>query len=378
MSIRKKIALPLTLILLGFILGGCEDKSASKDKATKTVQVVPVKVHTLEKKVYPIWVDFTGKTEAFKDVDITSRVTGELKSIHFKSGDVVQKDQLLFQIDDTEYKAILAQKNATLKKNQASLKLAIANVNRYKPLVKKQLAPKEKLDELIAKKEELQATVKADESTIKQAKLNVDYCQVKATITGYIGKNLLDIGNIVSNSSKLANIVQSDTLYVNFTLSDREIFLYNKYKSEKFPPVQVLPEEITDTTQSLKGRIDFVDNVTNNSTGTIAIRAKINNEKHLLYPGSFVNIKLFITADIPVIALHPNTILQDQQGTYVYVVKEDSTLEKRIIVVDYSNKDLALIKSGLSEGEKIVVSATKRLRTSQKVSTTEVPNPIKL
>lgn len=378
MNLKKNLFTILLASLVSLTFTACEKKEESKQNIKETKKEVSVDVHTIKRQKYPVWVDFTGKTEAFKNVEITSRVTGELKKIYFKAGDFVRKDQLLFTIDDSEYKAILAQKQATLNKDRASLKLAIANVKRYEPLVKKALAAKEKLDELVAKQEELRAIVNADLSAIKQAKLDVDYCQIKATIDGKIGKNLVDIGNIISNQTKLASIVQSKTLYVNFNPSDKEVFLYNKYKSEEFPKVKVLPEEIDDTNVALDGRVDFVDNVTNETTGTVAMRAKIDNSQNYLFPGTFVKIKLFITDQIPLIAVHPNNIQENQLGSFVYVVDKNNEVKTKQVVIDYSNSDLTLIKEGLEEGDKVIVSATKRLTNNQKVKAVEVANPIKL
>ena len=141
---------------------------------------------------------------------------------------MVKKGDALYKIDDTEYTAILAQKLATLKKDEANLNLIIANVNRYAPLVEKDLAPREKLDELIANKKQAAATVDADKSTIKQAQINVDYTTIRATIDGQIGKSLINIGNIVDSSSSLATIVQSKKLYVNFNPSSNQVSLLKK------------------------------------------------------------------------------------------------------------------------------------------------------
>ena len=214
----KKI-LSLSIIFTSlFIFSACEKKEEKKVEAQE-IKKVEVQVNTMKKETYPIWVDFSGKTEAFKNVEVTSRVNGELKEIFFKAGEDVKKDQLLFKIDDSQYNAILEQKTAGLEKDQASLNLAISNVNRYKPLVKDGLAPREKLDELEATQKQLQAVVNASKASIKQATLDVEYTQIKATIDGKVGQNLLDVGNLVNASSTiLTKIVDSKKLYANFNL----------------------------------------------------------------------------------------------------------------------------------------------------------------
>lgn len=367
-------AIPLT-IFISFIFTACEDKE--KVEVKQVQEKTSVNIYTMKTKTHPIWVDFTGKTEALENVFVTSRVNGELEKVFFKAGDIVKKGDILFKIDDREYKAILAQKEATLKKDQASLKLAIANFNRYSPLVKKGLAPKEKLDELNARVDEYKAIVSADKFSVKEARLDVIYSEVEATIDGKIGKSLVDIGNIITNADKLANIVQTNQLYVNFDPSSSEIFLLNKYKSEEYPRILVQPESIQESTVNIPGRVDFIDNKTNEMTGTVSMRAIIPNEQKLLFPGTFVNIKLFVTDKISFKAVHPNNLGQNQLGVYVLTVDANNKIVKKQLEVEYSNEYLAIIRAGLKDGDRIIASAINRLREGQEVIPTEVENPIK-
>lgn len=370
----------ISALLIGasiFVFTACSDKKEEKKVEVKKIEKTNVNVHKIKKQTYPIWVDFSGKTEAFKNVDVTSRVNGELKEVFFKAGEHVRKGQLLFKIDDSQYKAVLDQKNAGLQKNKASLNLAYANVKRYKPLVKKGLAPREKLDELVANQRQAQATVNADQATIKQAKLDVEYTNIKASIDGQIGKSLLDVGNIVSASStSLAKIVDSKILYVNFSPSAREVSLIKKYKAQENPTVKVSLENTVDHLE-LSGNIDFIDNTTNETTGTVSMRAKIDNKENIIFPGTFVQIKLFISDKIPFIAVHPNNLGQNQLGSFVYVVNQNNRIKTRQIQTQYSNNDLVMIKSGLEEGDNVVVSDITKLRDNTLVNPTLVENPIK-
>ena len=371
----KKI-LSLSIIFTSlFIFSACEKKEEKKVEAQE-IKKVEVQVNTMKKETYPIWVDFSGKTEAFKNVEVTSRVNGELKEILFKAGDDVKKDQLLFKIDDSQYNAILEQKTAGLQKDQASLNLAISNVNRYKPLVKDGLAPREKLDELEATQKQLQAVVNASKASIKQATLDVEYTQIKATIDGKVGQNLLDVGNLVNASSTiLTKIVDSKKLYVNFNPSTNEVSLINKYKSQENPTVKIKLEN--NDSIELKGNIDFIDNSTNQTTGTVLMRAIIDNKDNIIFPGSFVEIKLFITDNIHLLAVQPNILGQNQLGSFVYVVNAENKIQSKQVEIQYSNKDLAIIKSGLEEGDRVVVSDITKLRNNLLVNATVVENKIK-
>ena len=362
-------------VLSVLLLAACEDK---KEKVPEVKEVpIAVNVHTLKKEAYPIWVDFSGKTQAVDEVMVIARVTGELESIHFSPGESVKKDQLLFSIDKSEYQAQWDQKNAILEKDKASLVLANANVKRYAPLVKEQLAPKEKLDELVATQKQLEATIRSDKAALEAEKLNLEYCDVKASISGQIGKELILKGNIVSKGNELAKIVQTEYLYVNFNPSANEVGLIKKYKSEENPKVKVLLRGKKGLDIELKGEIDFIDNVSNTSTGTVAMRAKIENKNLLLFPGSFVELKLFVSDKIPVIAVHPDQVSQNQQGQYVLVLNDKNEIETRQVKSNYANNDLVMIAEGLKEGDKVIVGTVHALENGIKVTPTEVPNPIK-
>lgn len=370
----KQIFFTVNILLFGFFISGCESKDEQKS-IKKVVQKVDVDVYSIKEETYPIWIDFSGKTEAYKDVSVVSRVSGELQKIYFKAGDRVTKGQVLFKIDDSEYKAILDQKKATMAKNQASLELAQATFNRYEPLVAKDLVAREKLDELRANVKQYKAIVDADKAVVKQAKLNVKYTEVKASVDGLVAQEAISIGNLVTASStSLTRIVNADRLYVNFSPSADEVSIIKKYRSEIKPAVVVKLNHKTDV--KLKGKIDFIDSATNVTTGTVNMRAVLENEENIILPGSFVEIALFLTDKIPAIAVHPNTIGQNQLGTFVYFVNSENKIQTKQITLKYSNNDLAIVNSGLSAGDKVIVSDTTRLRNNILVNPKEVPNPI--
>lgn len=380
-----------TLLGATLLFTGCSEKKDKKTIAPKEV-IQKVQVHTMSKVAYPIWVSFSGKTDAFKTVKVIARVNGELEKRYFKAGDLVKKGDVLFHIEDTEYKSLLAQADAGLKKNQASQRLAVATYDRYKPLVEKDLAPKEQLDQLEAQVHEYDAMILSDEAAIKKAKLDLFYTDVKATIDGQIGKQVIDIGNTVgttSENSSLAKIVQSNPLYVNFFPSNEIAQTILKYKSEKEPRVVIKVATGNNQTNEYFGNVDFIDNTTDNTTGTVNFRAKIDNKKYQLLPGTFVEIEMFITDQIPVIGISPNNVMEDQLGSFVYVVNEQNKLEKRHFEVSFSNKELIIVKgsvtgsttkfkNSIKAGDKVVTSSMVKLRPGIKVEATETKNPVKL
>ncbi|MFT5661700.1 MAG: RND family efflux transporter MFP subunit [Sulfurimonas sp.] len=363
------------LVFLTVSFVACESKKDTTAQV-KEVRKVDVDIHTLQRQTYPIWIDFSGKTEAFQDVEVVSRVSGELQKIYFKAGDAVQKNQILFKIDDSEYKAILEQKKATLLKDKASLGLAQATLNRYAPLVKKDLVPREKLDELKANVEQLQAVVDADKAVVRQAQLNVEHTKVKASVDGLVGKESISRGNLVSaNSTSLTRIVNANTLYVNFSPSANTVSLIKKYRSQINPKVLIKLDSSTDV--ELHGKIDFIDNFANETTGTVNMRAIIENEDNIILPGTFVEIQLLLTDKISILGIHPDNIGQNQLGSFVYVVNANNKIETKQIKLKYSNTSLAIVESGLQEGDKMIVSNITRLRNNLLVNAKTVENPIK-
>lgn len=383
----------ISILCATVLFTGCFDKKEDKKAQVPQVKAKEVNIHTISKTPYPIWVDFSGKTDAYKTIQVVARVKGELEKRFFKAGDLVKKGDILFHIEDTEYKSLLAQAQAGLKKSQASHRLAIATYNRYKPLVDKELAPKEKLDQLEAQVLEHEASILADKAAIKKAKQDLYYTDVRATIDGQIGKTLIDIGNTVGTSadtSNLAKIVQSNPLYVNFYPSTETAQIILKYKSEEKPRIIVkVPIRNNSNYETFKGNVDFIDNITDQTSGTVNFRAIIENPKYQLLPGTFVEIQMFISDQIPVLGLSPMNVMEDQLGSFVYVVNDENKIEKKHFEVAFSNKKLIIIKGSVDNnvplkfkdtiqaGDRIVVSSMIKLRPGIQVNATETKNPIK-
>ncbi|SFZ97522.1 Probable RND efflux membrane fusion protein [hydrothermal vent metagenome] len=364
------------LIMVSLVMfSGCSKKDEKK-QVVVAPKPMEVKVHTLTKEKYPIWGEFSGKTEAVKKVIVKARVHGELLKQHFNPGDIVKKDQLLFSIDKSEYQAQWDQQNAILQKDKASLALALANVKRYRPLVKEQLAPREKLDELLATQKQFEAIVKSDEASLKKSQLNLQYCDVRANISGYIGREMVYLGNIINVGDELTQIVQVDYLYVTFNPTASDVAMLQKYKSEEKPKVRINLSKKKELNISLEGRIDFVDNVSNSTTGTVTVRAKILNKDKLLFPGSFVKIEVFMSDQYEVLAVHPDQVYQNQKGQFIYVVNDKNKIEEKTIDPYYSNNDMVLLPNE-HEGDRVVVETIAGLRAGMDVVAVEAPNPVK-
>jgi len=360
------------MILL--ILSGCNNTKETQT-VVKKEEPIKIKVHTLTRESYPIWGSFSGKTQAVDEVMVMARVEGELKERLYNPGDMVKKDQILFTIDKSEYLAVFDQKKAILEKDKASLKLANANVKRYQPLAKEQLAPREKLDELVATQKQFEATIRADEAAIVEAQLNLSYCDVRASIDGQIGKEKVFIGNLVQPGTELAKIVNSEYLYVNFNPSAEEVSIIQKYKSQTDPKVKVFLRGGKKTKIILEGEIEFIDSVSNSSTGTVPVRAKVYNPDRVIFPGSFVIIDVQISEHMKVVAVDPNQVYQNQQGQYIYAIDSNNTVKVKQIQPIFSNNNMVILPKKFI-GERVVAEIIRTLPSGVKVTPVEVNNTV--
>jgi len=363
-------------ILYMILLNGCDSSKQSLIENNQT-NIINIKVHNLKKEPYSVHIDFTGKSEAIDLVDVVSRIKGELLDINFTAGRYVHKDDILFHIDPKEYQAQYDKAKAILQKDKATLSLAQATIKRYEPLVKEQLVSKEKLDQLKASVYELKSLIKADEAQLQEAHLNLGYCDIRASIDGYIGKSSKLVGNLVNIGDKLTHIVNSKQLYIYFTPSIEETALIKKFAKDPYPNVEVTLNGDTFKSVKLKGKVDFIDTKANSSTNTVSFRAIVDNPKGMIYSGSFVHISLDL-GKYDALALHPDQISQDQGGEFVYIVDKNNTLQKRYITPSFANNDMVFVAKGLEPNDRVVVGLFHSLIEGAKVNPQEVDNPIKV
>ena len=358
------------------LLSGCNKTEQTSTEHNQT-HIQDIKVHTLKKEPYNVRIDFTGKSEAINLVDVISRVKGELETINFVEGSFVHKGDVLFHIDSKEYLSYYNKAKAILQKDKASLALALATIKRYEPLVAEQLVSKEKLDQLRANVYELKSLIKADEAQLQEARLNLGYCDIKASIDGYIGKSNKLVGNLINVGDKLTHIVNSKQLYIYFTPSIEETALIKKFAKDPFPNVEVTLNADTFESVKLKGKVDFIDTKANASTSTVSFRAIVDNDEGLIYSGSFVHISLDL-GKYEALALHPDQISQDQGGEFVYIVDDNNTLQKRYIKPSFANNDMVFASKSLKPNDRVVVGLFHSLIEGAKVNPQEVDNPVKV
>ena len=348
--------------LLLLVITGCGREKAENPSPVKALP--QVKVEILKKEPRKIWVEYSSKAEAYESATVVARVKGEIQEQTFKAGQSVHKGQVLFHIDKSDYLADYNKALAQLEKDRATLELAEADILRYMPLVAEELAPRQKLEQLEAARKELEATIRADEVLVEDAKLKLSYCDVKAPIDGKIGQEFVKPGNLVSPGTRLASIVDSRKLQVGFFPSTREMAAIQHYKAKPFPDVEIYLRD--NPAIRLKGQVEYIASRADETTGTVAMRARVANPDEAILPGSFVTVQLIIHDRMPVVAISPDWVFQDQQGEFLYTVDANDTLRKVHFVSPFSNTETVILPDDLA-GKRVLVQPAGSLMEGSRV-----------
>ena len=352
-------------------LPGCsgESSSASRAAATKGTTAAPVTIGTATEKTIPIELHAIGNVEAFSTVAVKAQVEGELTVVHFKEGQEVKAGDLLFTVDPRPYETRLKQAEANLARDKAQLVNAHKQLERYGSVVKRGYVAEEQYDQISSNAAALEATVKADEAAVEEARLQLDYCAIRSPIDGVVGGLRVHRGNLVKandNDNPMVVINQISPVYVVFSVPERNLPLVKKYMASG--RLQVLALIPGDEGEPAAGELAFIENAVDTNTGSIKLKASFPNEERTLWPGQFVNVILTLTNQ-PHAVLIPGRALQTgQQGQYVFVVKDDWTVEYRPVTVGRKIDGDAVITKGIAPGERIVTDGQLRLTDGSPVT----------
>ena len=375
---KRKIILMLLGAALTIPFTGCSDsKKEQQAAAPPEPPPLPVDMIVVKNERVPIWVEYTGKTAASKRIEVRARVAGILEKVLFTEGAFVEEGQKLFEIEKDTFEQALQQARAKREMDQATLDLAIADVKRYVPLVEEGLAPRATLEQYMARRNELIALVKADEAAIRDAELNLSYTDVMAPISGNISRMHVDVGNIVGYGEKtvLTTMVSNDPMFAYFNPTEEDFQIMRKYGSKEILDAIVrLPGGQSRHLQRgpFKGQVSFSDNRVNSMTGTITMRATIDNPDLSLLEGTFVYVEVFISDQYPLMLVPPQVVLEDQRGSFLYVVDTNNRVNRIDVQRGYEGRYFLYIKEGLEDGDKVIVSSLQTIRPDIKVTPTDV------
>jgi multidrug efflux system membrane fusion protein len=348
--------------------GGGEATPQAAGRGRGQSETVAVTTAPVLDKAVPIQLSVIGTAEAYSTVAIRAQTTGELTSVNFKEGDDVSKGQVLFTLDRRPLEAALQQAEANLARDQAQAANARSQVARYQDLLKRGIATREQVDQINTNAAALDATVGADRAAVENAKVQLQYATIAAPISGRTGALMVHAGNLVraNDTAPLVVINQISPIYVDFAVPEARMSEVKRYMADNTIKVTATPPN--DPAPPANGHITFIDNQVDPTTGTIKLKGTFANEKRNLWPGQFVNVMVTLTT-VPHAIVVPSAAVQaGPQGTYVFVVKPDRTVELRPISVERTNGDESVISQGLSSGETVVTDGQLKLVAGSRVS----------
>ena len=357
---------------------------------------VPVVTAKAVAKSVPLTLPAVGTGEALSTVQIRAQVTGQLSQVHFSEGQEVTKGQLLFTIDPRPFETALAQAEAVLARDTATANNAQSQRARYEDLYKRGLIPRDQYETQTAGAEALQATLQADRATVQNARLNLQYTRISAPISGRTGSLSLREGDLVraNDATPLVVINQMSPMYVTFSVPGRYLQDIRRYQAQRPLAVEARvqsgtvppggpaatpsptstagqPSNASDPAPPIAvevGKVTFIDNAVDPTTGTIKLKATFPNPGRMLWPGLFVQVSLQLTNDPGAIVVPATAVQTSQQGQYVYVIKADRTAELRNVKIDRQVGEEMIIAEGLSGGEEVVTDGHLRLTPGARVS----------
>ena len=331
-----------------------------------------------------VYGEYVGRVRAQQFVEVHARVEGFLEQMLFEEGTYVKKNQVLFVIDQRQYKAKADKAAAQLKKDQAQESKAQHDLERIRPLYEQNAASQLDLDNAIAAYESAKASVIMSQADLDQALMELDYTVVRSPIAGNISERLVDLGTLVGTNGKsqLATIVKSDTVLVDFSMTaldylkskERNVNIGQKDQNRSWQPTVTitLPDN---TTYPFKGLVDFAEPQVDPRTGTFSVRAEMANPNHVLLPGQFTKVKLLLEVREGATVVPQKSLIIEKGGAYVFVMRRDSTVEKRFIELGPEFQNNMVVERGLAPGEMIVTEGYHKLTPGIKVRVGEAPKP---
>ena len=329
---------------------------------------VPVRVAAVSQGDFPVELKALGTVTAYNTVNVRSRVEGELVKLLFKDGQQVKAGDLLAVIDPRSYEIALQQAQGALQESQAQLRNAELDLARYRGLYAEDSIAKQTLDTQEALVNQYRGGIKSLQADVATARLNLEFTQIRAPITGRLGIRQADVGNLVSSGDALPLVVITQTLPISvmFTLPEAEL----PAVVQQLRAGETLAVEAWDRSEKLKlaeGELESVDNLIDTATGTVKLKARFANAEEMLFPNQFVNVRLRVKT-LQNVTLMPAAALQfGASGTFAYVVDAEDKVQLTPISVGASDGQLSVVEQGLKAGDRLVLEGTDRLRSGNKV-----------
>lgn len=368
---QRRLMWCVIVLILFSMVKGCIFKPRQALHPPRPVQTVLV----VQKDV-PIYVESFGTLSATQDVNIQAQITGKIKDVHFRDGDNVSIGDLLYTIDPSEYKAQAEKAQASLAQSMADLKLKMDILERNKRLVDRDLISKQDFESLQTDLVSSQAAVDLNRAELDLAKISLSYCYITSPLDGVAAKGELDPGNIVvaDNGPVLVNIKAINPLNVDFTLSERELSRVRDAMSKGSLKVEINPEGDKD---SYEGRLIFIDNAVDNMTGTIFMRASVDNSERMLWSGQFVTVRLILSTQEDAVLAPYAAVKIGQKGHYLFIFTDENKADLRNIKIGLKQGDYVIVEDGVKPNEKAITSGILGLYPGAAVAEAPAPAPSK-
>lgn len=362
----RTTALGVVLALTVAVIAGCSGQAAETGMPPPPeVSAAPVLVKQISQ-----WDDFSGRVEAVENVDLRPRVSGYIERVNYEEGQEVRKGDVLFTIDSRSYRAELARAQADLARARSQAELGRSEAARAKKLSELQAISTESYEQRRSAAAEAQANVAAAQAAVDAARLNLEFTQVRAPISGRAGRALVTAGNLVSagdSASVLTTLVSLDKMHVHFDTDERTFLHYaelarkGERPSENGAGVPVQVGLVGEDGFPHTGVVDFLDNQVDPATGTIRTRALLDNADRVFTPGLFARVRVLGSGEFKAMLIDDKAVLTDQDRKYVYVVDGKGQAQRKDVQLGRTADGLRIVETGLAAGDKVIVSGVQKV-----------------
>jgi len=360
MRFRPALLFPLIVLLLC----SCKGKEPEKPKGRPPA---PVSVVSAVTRTVPVFIEAIGTVESLSQVSIKSMINGEVTKVHFREGQDVSKGAILFTLDSRPYEASVKKAEADLARIRAQLATAKSNAERYGKLVKDGIVTSEQYESFRTLADSLEADMGAQKANIESLRVQLSYCTIRSPISGRTGNLLIHAGNIVkaNDTASLVTINQIRPIAVGFSVPELELNRAKAVMANGELLAEAVPSGGSDAPE--KGRVTFIDNAVDSATGTIKLKATFQNKDSKLWPGQFASVRLVFPPMKDAVAVPSQSVQIGQKGEYIYVVKDDMTVEMRVVRSGVKSGGFTVILDGVKPGEQVVSDGHLRLGPGTKV-----------
>jgi len=372
---KRTISLPNLIALAGIaallVMSGCGEKQQTPASggagAAAQRPAAPVIVANAAQRDIPVEITAIGNVEAYQTVQVRSMVSGQIEGVHFKEGQDVSKGQLLFTLDKRPFQAVLEQTSSALKRDQATAQNNQMQATRYTSLEQQGVISREVADQQRTQAQSTSAAVAADQAAVDAAKVQLQYTDIKAPISGRAGAILINLGNLVkaNDTPFLVQINQITPIYVTFSVPENQLEQIRAKVSQRLK-VMAFPKGTRSS--GAAGELTFIDNGVDPTTGTVKLKATFTNTDRKLWPGEYVDVVMDLSTVRNAVVVPTKAIQSGQQGQYVYVVTPQNTAESRIVTTGGTYEDLTIVSKGIAPGDKVIVEGQIRVAPNSKVA----------